>query len=220
LKRISHLHPSYASLHYVLLFPNDEDGWHTNIPSQPGPQGQRRSPKVSQRAFHAYCLHVRPGEQPALFWGGKLLQQYAVDAWASIEQNMLNWVRHHQKELRAYVYQGLRDAAVGDQNENINLAEHGRHVILPSSHTGSEHYMNQLFQDSMAICHFFCKPDIFLTMTANPDLKEIQEALPKSPLLETRSKLLLIIQILLFEYLKRRERHLSRMSERVCLERL
>ena len=54
LKRISHLNPSYSCLHYVLLFPNGEDGWHIDIPSQPGPQGQRRTPKVSQRAFHEY----------------------------------------------------------------------------------------------------------------------------------------------------------------------
>ena len=33
LKRISHLHPSYSTLHYVLLFANGEDGWHVNIPS-------------------------------------------------------------------------------------------------------------------------------------------------------------------------------------------
>ena len=39
--------------------------------------------------------------------------------------------------------------------------------------------MNQLFQDSMAICQFFRKPDIFLTMTANPNWDEIQEALLK-----------------------------------------
>ena len=114
LKRISNLHPSYSCLHYVLLFPNGEDGWHIDIPSHPGPQGQRRTPKVSQRAFYAHRLDVRPGEQPALFWGGKLLQQFSVDGWAAIQQSMLNWVRYHQKELRADVYQGLRDAAVGD----------------------------------------------------------------------------------------------------------
>lgn len=28
LKRISHLHPSYSSLHCVLLMPYGEDGWH------------------------------------------------------------------------------------------------------------------------------------------------------------------------------------------------
>jgi hypothetical protein len=37
--------------------------------------------------------------------------------------------------------------------------------------------MYQLFQDSMAICQFCQKPDIFLTMTANPQWPEVQEAL-------------------------------------------
>ena len=33
LQRISHLHPSYSTLHYVVLFPNGEDGWHPEIPA-------------------------------------------------------------------------------------------------------------------------------------------------------------------------------------------
>ena len=37
--------------------------------------------------------------------------------------------------------------------------------------------MQQLFQDSMAICRFYRKPDIFLTMTANPNWPEITEQL-------------------------------------------
>ena len=180
-QRISHLHPSYSSLHYVLLFPYGEDGWHNDIPARPGPQGQQRSPKVSQRAYYAHRIHVRPGIQPALFWGGKLFQQYVVDAWASTEQNMLNWVRFHQKELRADIYQGLRDAAAGDRDENFNLAEHGQRIILPSTHIGSERNMLQLYQDSMAICRAFRKPDIFLTMTSNPNWVEVQEAVLKEP---------------------------------------
>ena len=40
LTQISHLHPSYSSLHYVFLFPYGEDGWHTDIPAQPGHDGQ------------------------------------------------------------------------------------------------------------------------------------------------------------------------------------
>jgi hypothetical protein len=66
---------------------------------------------------------------------------------------------------------------MGDRDENINLENHGSRIILPSSHMGSERQMNQLFQDSMAICRAFSKPDIFLTMTANPNWPEIQEAL-------------------------------------------
>jgi len=79
--------------------------------------------------------------------------------------------------LRADVYSGLRDAALGDRDNNLNLAEHGRRIILPSSFVGGEHHMNQLFQDSMAICRTFQKPDIFITMTANPNWPEIQEQL-------------------------------------------
>ena len=100
-----------------------------------------------------------------------------VDAWASVEQSNLNWVRHHQKELHAEVYSGIRDAALGDRDENMNLEEHGHRIILPSSFIGSKRHMNQLFQDSMAICRTYGKPDIFLTMTANPNWPEIQEQL-------------------------------------------
>ena len=31
--RISHLHPLYTPLHYVLLFPSGETGWHIGIPT-------------------------------------------------------------------------------------------------------------------------------------------------------------------------------------------
>ena len=83
------MHPSYSSLHYVLLFPYGEDGWHNDILARPGLQGQQRSPKVSQRSYYAHHIHVQPGIQHALFWGGKLFQQYVVDTWAFTEQNML-----------------------------------------------------------------------------------------------------------------------------------
>jgi Helitron helicase-like domain at N-terminus len=177
LKRISHLHPSYSSLHYVLLFPHGEDGWHTDIPAHQSADRTRRAPNVSERCYHAYRLHPRPGEQPPLLWGGNLLQEYVVDAWASVEQSTLNWIRHHQKEIRADVYSGLRDAAMGDRDENINLENHGSRMVLPSSHIGSERHMNQLFQDSMAICRAFNKLDLFITMTANPNWPDIQNSL-------------------------------------------
>ena len=177
LRRISHLHPSYSTLHYVLLFPNGEDGWHPDIPARMGRAGRGRSQNVTQRCYYAHRLHPRPGIQPLLLWGGNLFQQYVVDAWASVEQNTLNWVKHHQKELRADVYSGLRDAALGDRDNNLNLAEHGHRIILPSSFSGGERHMNQLFQDSMAICRTFRKPDIFITMTENPNWPEIQEQL-------------------------------------------
>jgi len=177
LKRISHLHPSYSTLHYTMLFPRGEEGFHTEIPMN-APEGGR-SKNVSQRCYYAFRLQRRPGEPPALLMGGRLLQQYVVDAWASTEQSELNWIRHHQKELRSDVYQDIRNAVNND--ENADAAQRGKRVILPSTHLGSPCHMYQLFQDSMAICRHCRKPDLFLTMTTNPKWPEITDALLRDP---------------------------------------
>ena len=107
LKRISHLNPLYSPLHYVMLFPHGEQGWHTEIPSLPGPNGQIRSTNVSQRRYYAYRLHPRQNDPETIFRGGRLFQQYVVDAWSSIECSELYWLRTHQKDIRADLYQGL-----------------------------------------------------------------------------------------------------------------
>ena len=57
----------------------------------------------------------------------------------------MNWVRYHQKDLHAELYSGLHDADLGDRDDNMNLAEHGRCIILPSKFIGSERHMDQLF---------------------------------------------------------------------------
>src|SRR6202453_2341635 len=177
LKRISHLNSLYSPLHYILVFPNGEQGWHSQIPSLPGPQGQVQSKNVSQRRYYVYRLHPRPNEPETIFRGGHLFQQYVVDAWASIEGSELHWLRTHQKNIRADVYQGVRDAVDGQDHHPVNLGQQGTRIILPSSHPGSARHMYQLFQDSMAIARHCQTPDLFLTMTANPNWPEIQEAL-------------------------------------------
>jgi len=132
---------------------------------------------VSNRCYYAYCLHVRDGPQPPLFYGGKLFQQFVVDAWANYEQRRLNWARTHQHTLRSELYQGLQDAAVHDRHDREDVRVLGHKLILPSSHMGSSRFMTQLFQDAMAICRYFHKPDLFLTMTTNPKWPEILHSL-------------------------------------------
>ncbi len=174
LKRISQLHPSYQSLHYVLLFPYRELGWNQYIPlEETGTHAERK--KVTQHMYCAYRLHEHPNIEPdaPLFKGESLTQQYVVDAWASIEQSDLNWVRLNQKTICADLYKGVVDAATNADG----LQDSGQCIVLPSSHTGSPRAMYQLYQDSMAICRALQKSDIFLTMTANPQWPEIVEAL-------------------------------------------
>ena len=122
---------------------------------------------VSDRCYYAYRLHVRDGPQLSLFYGGKLFQQFVVDAWANCEQRRLNWARTHQHTLRSELYQGLQDAAVHDRHDGENVRVLGHKLILPSSYVGSSRFMTQLFQDAMAICRYFHKPDLFCY-----DLKE------------------------------------------------
>ena len=55
-----------------------------------------------------------------------------------------------------------------DRHDGEDVGPLGHKLILPSSHVGSPRFMTQLFQDAMAICRHFHKPDLFLTMTANP----------------------------------------------------
>ena len=49
--------------------------------------------------------------------------------------------------------------------------------ILSSSFVGSPRWFNSQFQDGMAICREYHKPDFFITMTCNPNWPEIKEQL-------------------------------------------
>src|SRR5260370_27468635 len=113
-------------------------------------------------------------EPTTILHGGRLLQQLVVDCWAAAEQLNLRWLRTHQATIRADLYQGLADAL---QNDNLDANQLGRCIVLPSSVKGSDHHMSQLYQDSMAIAREFGPASYFITVTANPQWKEIQSAL-------------------------------------------
>ncbi|KAL3810378.1 hypothetical protein ACJIZ3_000028 [Penstemon smallii] len=72
----------------------------------------------------------------------------------------------------------------------LALGHVGRRTVLPSSFVGSPRDMYQRYQDAMAIVQKFGKPDIFLTMTCNPNWKEIQEQLLPGQTAQDRPDLL------------------------------
>ncbi|CAN0922373.1 ATP-dependent DNA helicase PIF1 [Linum grandiflorum] len=49
-------------------------------------------------------------------------------------------------------------------------------IINPSSFTGGVRYMQQLYQDGMAICRYYKNPDLFITFTCNAQWPEIIHA--------------------------------------------
>ena len=72
-----------------------------------------------------------------------------------MEQGALDYLLHHQKEIRSDLYQGIADALAAGDNDASSF---GRRIILPASYHGGERFMFQLFQDSIAITRHFGKP--------------------------------------------------------------
>lgn len=177
LQRISELHPLYMALQYPLLFPYGEEGYHINIPYAPTNQKAIKRGCVTMLEFYAYQIQTRLLEGTTLIRSGRLLHQYAVDAYMAIEQERMGWYRRNQKTLRADVYNNISDAIGRGDNDAKKV---GRRIILPSSFTGGPRYMTQNYQDAMAICRTFGNPDLFITMTANPNWEEIKDHLERS----------------------------------------
>ncbi|KAJ7246759.1 hypothetical protein C8J57DRAFT_1523464 [Mycena rebaudengoi] len=87
MQRISDVHPAYAPLCYVLLFPRGAHGWHPDLYLDE-PEKDRPG-RLTQTRYHAFWLFTRETEFSTVLRGGRLLQQYMVDAFASIDQNRL-----------------------------------------------------------------------------------------------------------------------------------
>ena len=78
--------------------------------------------------------------------------------------------------MKADTYQGLQDYNMENSENDMN-GQVGKTIILPSTLIGSPRNKQQCYQDAMAIVNEKGKPDIFLTMTCNPNWPEIQENL-------------------------------------------
>ena len=76
----------------------------------------------------------REGIVNPILLGRSLGQQYIVDQFAKAEMSRLNYVEFHQKEMRAEVYSGAKDAMKSDGS----LGGVGKKVVLPSSFTGGD----------------------------------------------------------------------------------
>jgi Helitron helicase-like domain at N-terminus len=142
-------HAGYVPLHYTLLWPFGEPGWHWGMELAGNYNPERKSNKLSMHVWYDYLLHPRHRPQDVWNWhnhgtpianfnplfdSGKLFQQFCVDTWAAVEQTKLDWMRNHQSELRADTYAGLADEMSGDANfANIGI------VILYLSKSLSNH---------------------------------------------------------------------------------
>lgn len=166
------------SLQYPLLFPFGEDGYRTNIRHRNASNSQtHRNNIVSMREYYAFRTQWRPNEGHTLLLGGRLFLQFLADAWCSVERVRLQWVYRHQSIIRSDLYNNVVDSL---RRGDVEAKDVGRRIILPSSFTGGYRYMQQNFQDSLALCKEYGHPDLFITFTCNPKWDEIQAAVQSS----------------------------------------
>ncbi|XP_074323776.1 uncharacterized protein LOC141660687 [Apium graveolens] len=148
LQRIFETDPRFMQLQYPLLFPHGYIGYYREIPLNRPVKHSKRDVEVTESEDAE-----EKGLTPHL--GGRLWQQYVVDAFTVIEQYRLDWIRDHQTTIRYDLYHNIRDAM---QKGDRNPSNIGKAIILPASFTGRH-------------------PSLFLTMTTNTKWPEIQRIL-------------------------------------------
>ena len=80
------------------------------------------------------------------------------------------------KTISGEVYQNIVNHLL---RSDVDRDKIGKHIILPASHPGSRRDMHSRFQDAMAVVSRVGKGkvDLFITVTANPKWKEVQDQL-------------------------------------------
>ena len=81
-------------------------------------------------------------------------------------------MENNQPHLQAALYSGLEDA-VGHDEMNLDLHDIEHHVVLPSSYVGGPRYINQWFQDAIALARANHEFDLFITFTCNAQWSEL-----------------------------------------------
>ena len=181
LKEISFSHPAFYPLCYPLFHFKGESGWHISMRSE-SPSAR----KITMMDYAKYIVQIRDGvnssnidnfspqqriDQDIILCGNALTQQYICDLYIAVENDRLEWIRTHQKQLKAELYSELLEAV---RNREGSLA--GKYYVLPHTHVGSPRWYYGEYQDGMARCRALQKPDLFITFTCNPKWPEITES--------------------------------------------
>ena len=166
LRSISDGHRLYHALAYPLLFPTGASGWHYDFQF-----GDRR---ISLTEYMRFLLMHR--DRPTHIQScQRLALEFYCDAFSQVEARNLAFHRSATQQAK-YVRASAR--SILDQLHSENAHVIGTPVVLPSSFPNSPRYYHNLYLDAIALPRKFGKPDLFITMTANPQWREISEAIP------------------------------------------
>ena len=83
-----------------------------------------------------------------MLYGKRLFQQYVVDMYIKVESSRLDYIRNHQKQIRANLYQGVVDSLQAGENRADAV---GKWIVLPTSFIGGRRDRRQRYLDAMAL---------------------------------------------------------------------
>jgi hypothetical protein len=121
---------------------------------------------MSVHDYYCYKFQIRPGVFNPILHGKWLFQQFAFDTYIKIESSRLDLICKNQDQLRVDLYQGLVDSML---DGDIRAEKVGKRTVLSTLFIGGPRDMRHRYMDAMALVWKFGKPDIFLTMTCNPN---------------------------------------------------
>ncbi|RAL48781.1 hypothetical protein DM860_001101 [Cuscuta australis] len=150
-------------------------------------EGLQKKNKVSSREYYAYKLQMRPLNETFLLHTGRLLQQFVVDMYVKLETQRLDYFRQKQTNQRT--------STLNDLEQSIEMgiqfgADVGKRIVLPVTFICGPRNMRRRYMDAMALVQRFGKPDLFLTITCDPNWPEIKESLRYADEVQNRPDLI------------------------------
>ncbi|XP_049360758.1 uncharacterized protein LOC125825469 [Solanum verrucosum] len=142
--------------------------------------GTKEYKNVANRSTTAKHLQIqvsnRQDYHPQLLWGCWPMKhkQFVVDIYIKIETTRLEYYRFEQSNYRREILEGIVDSVSAGEYRGDKV---GQRVFLSGSFIGGPRDMRRRYMDAMALVQEFGRPDVFITMTCNPDWVEIQEQL-------------------------------------------
>ena len=112
LQNIQSNNAAFEPLHFVLLFPRGEEGWHPHIPLRDNPEikEKRKWQFVTRQEYFKYRVQIRPNEFPLFHLSGRLFQEWMIEMYMAWEDDTLDYLRKNQNQLRCDTYNSVCDA--------------------------------------------------------------------------------------------------------------
>ena len=175
LTQISERHPLYFPLAYVLLWPAGGIGY-SEAMTKTDPHTGSVIGKLHMLEWARYLI-MRRRATSLLHLGGKLTLEFLCDVWCSVEGQNLSYLSTSavQSHFRSSRFSTLMDQMHADRG---NLNRIGTPVLLPASFTGSPRWYHALYHDALALPAAYHLPDLFVTVTFNPEWPELSRMMP------------------------------------------